>query len=313
MPEVCAQCTIHINTKSPGLQCRGFCEKFFHIKCVNISAEQFSFLKSRSNVEWKCVSCAAGIPPISPGYSSVSKPGEDPLFNRQICSLIKDTIKAELTDVINKQDDLLQSVNFCSDKITDFEKALTTIKEHMKTIEKLKAENESLKTDVKNLSSKLNDLEQYSRMNNIEIQGIPEKKDENVVKIFESVCKFLDHPIDMTNVEAVHRVQAYNKNATKNIIVRFTNRRIKNDILLAAKTKRSQLGVTGRALPLEGGRVFINEHLTPENKRLLREVRLAATEKGYKYVWINNANILIRKDDRSMIRAIKTADQLLSM
>lgn len=212
-----------------------------------------------------------------------------------------------------KQDDLLQSVNFCSDKISDFEKALTTIKENIKTIEKLKVENESLKKDVKSLTSKLNDLEQYSRMNNIEIQGIPEKNNESVVKIVESLCQFVDHPIDANAVEAVHRVQTYNVNAPKSIIVRFLSRKARDEVLLAAKVKRSQLGVTGRALPFEGGRVFINEHLTPENKKLFREVRLAATEKGYKYVWINNANILVRKDERSKIKTIKNTDQLLSM
>lgn len=78
-------------------------------------------------------------------------------------------------------------------------------------------------------------MEQYSRWNNLEIQGVCERFD-------------------------------------KNIIVKFVTRKVKEDILTAARNKRTSLGISGRGLPIDGvsNNVFFNEHLTPENKHFVR-------------------------------------------
>ncbi|CAH2090658.1 unnamed protein product [Euphydryas editha] len=45
--------------------------------------------------------------------------------------------------------------------------------------------------------------------------------------------------------------------------------------------------------------VFIQEHLSPQNKALHAAVRIRAKEKGYKYVWVRSGKIFVRKSEDS--------------
>lgn len=47
--------------------------------------------------------------------------------------------------------------------------------------------------------------------------------------------------------------------------------------------------------------LYINEHIKAKNKILFRYTRVATKGKQYKFVWIQNGNILIRKDNKSNI------------
>lgn len=52
-------------------------------------------------------------------------------------------------------------------------------------------------------------------------------------------------------------------------------------------------------------RIYINEHLTKVRRHLLYKTKEVAREKHYKYVWINEGDILIRKDDQSKVIRIR--------
>ncbi|CAH1113213.1 unnamed protein product [Psylliodes chrysocephalus] len=79
----------------------------------------------------------------------------------------------------------------CSGKIDEFQLSICEIGNFMKTFEVMKEENEDLKKRVTTLECRLNDFEQYSRLNNIEIQGVPERKDENISNIVNKVVDAL--------------------------------------------------------------------------------------------------------------------------
>ena len=73
-----------------------------------------------------------------------------------------------------------------------------------------------------------NKLEQYTRRNNIEIQGIPpqapdEKLEEKVIEVFDG----MNIAITKNHVEDCHRLSK----SSKSTIVRFVNRRHCNAIL----------------------------------------------------------------------------------
>lgn len=48
-------------------------------------------------------------------------------------------------------------------------------------MKQLKSENEGLKTAVSDMSVRLNLLEQYTRQDNVEINGLPENSNENLI------------------------------------------------------------------------------------------------------------------------------------
>ena len=79
---------------------------------------------------------------------------------------------------------------------------------------------------VYDLENQMNDLNQYSRRNNIEIQNIPEnilQKDleEYVIKVLHSI----DITIDSYGMVAVHRLGKFRSDKNRNVIVRFLNRK----------------------------------------------------------------------------------------
>lgn len=58
-------------------------------------------------------------------------------------------------------------------------------------------------------------------------------------------------------------------------------------------------------------RVYLNVHLTLDNKRILRETKDKARELDYKYVWVNDDGlILIRKNDNSSVLTIRSLDDI---
>ncbi|KAJ8937221.1 hypothetical protein NQ318_005925 [Aromia moschata] len=286
-------------------------------ECIGLSADQYKQATSIPGFVWKCQICLGSSCSTVSDEDMVNDNVSPNISSDRITNFMSD-VKSQLESLRKAQDKLVDSVTFCSDKVTDFEASLKQISDNMKIIENLKQSNENLKQQVCKLTSKVNELEQYSRLNNIEIQGVPVKNNENVLNIVENITKFLNVKIDPTQVEYAHRVQSQkrdNTNNVKNIIVRFTSRKLKDEVLSAVKTKRQAIGLTSPGLKIEGvsQRLFLNEHLTSENKLLFKEARDAAKTKKYKYVWVKNCNIYVRKTDDSRVKSIRSLDDVNSI
>lgn len=87
--------------------------------------------------------------------------------------------------------------------------------------EALTKENKVLRDENKKLSKQMCDLEQYSRLNNVELKGIPETKGEDCLAVVQVIGEKIGCPIADTDIDAVHRVPAKNGS---NIIARFCSR-----------------------------------------------------------------------------------------
>ncbi|CAG9817180.1 unnamed protein product [Phaedon cochleariae] len=326
MSKQCRICTENVGRKKPGIQCSGFCERFFHGDCLGFGSKQLDSLRV-DGITWKCNDCrsteshsrysltaAATMDTASPLTTKQQKQDVrsrsddsltgDNVSNRDLLAAM-DNMTKELRAFREQQVVLSNSVSFCSDKVSDSEEKLNKINEWMRATDKLLKENTKLKTDIANLESKVNDLDQAGRLNNIEIQGIPEKANENLNTIVQKICNYIEFETTPDKIEYIHRVQL-NKNSTnkiKNIILRFGSRNEKEKCLAAAKQKRMKRDNGSSKMEIEGvsDNFFINEHLTLHNKILYKEARLAAKQNKYKYSWTKNGMVFIRRDDTSRI------------
>ncbi|XP_044748813.1 uncharacterized protein LOC123309666 [Coccinella septempunctata] len=178
-------------------------------------------------------------------------------------------------------------------------------------VDKLTIENQQMKSDFETLNSRLNDLEQASRMNNLEIQGVQERENENLFQIMNKVCSTLNIPVVEGDFERIHRVRSNSKyspkDKPKNIIVTCSSRRLKDSILLANKRLRTQTNSKSSALSVEGlsNDIYINEHLTLANKILHKETREVARKRGIKFVWVRDGRVFARKTEASPILHIR--------
>lgn len=215
------------------------------------------------------------------------------------------TAKLEISSLSAKHDDLSRvvselksTVNFNSANCVDNAKCIADLNMSIKN---------SAASSVSLLESKIDVLEQQARQCNVELGNIPEKRGENLITVLESIASAINISIARNDVVAIHRVphaHAQN-NRPKNIVVKFASRLFRDNLLSAYRLSK---GLTSDRIGLSGTpcRIYVNEHLTLRNKNLFRKCREAANANKFKYVWIRNATVLVKKTDDSATFAIRT-------
>ena len=317
----CKICNTQVNRKKPGIQCSSFCEEFYHGQCLGLTMTQLDTLRV-DGASWSCADCRQNSPARVDRRASMGQQIQqsqlagptNSLGSRSSTYLGDVSVLEELRKIREEMVMLRESVSFCSNKITDFQGELAKMSDRIKVVDKLVAENNQLKSKLQSAENKINDLDQSARSKNLEIHGIPERENENLLEIFKKVGQTLKVVVDDNMVEFIHRVPTNGKYSPrekpKNIIVGLLSRKHRDSILSAVKSVRTQS--EGNHLAVEGlsNKVYINEHLTIINKILHKETRDVARQKKYKYVWVKNGNIFVRKTDVSQILHIKSLDML---
>ncbi|XP_046666447.1 uncharacterized protein LOC124358200 [Homalodisca vitripennis] len=191
--------------------------------------------------------------------------------------------------------------------------ALQKIEEFSKRVVDLELENGNLKKKVDELEIRVDDMEQYSRRNCLEIQGIPEEKNENVLDIVKDVGRALGMDVSEEMIDTCHRLGQKDSGyrGPRGIIVKFV-RRLDREALLQKRRERKK-DFSTRHLSLDRPSdvpVYLNESLSPMRRKLLAKARMLKRDRGYKYIWLRNGNILLRKEEGSAVIQIKTQADL---
>ncbi|XP_013161327.1 PREDICTED: uncharacterized protein LOC106113142 [Papilio xuthus] len=170
---------------------------------------------------------------------------------------------------------------------------------------------------IKDLSFRLCSLEQSMRESNLEINGIPEHKSENLVNTVLQLGNVIDHPINEEDILKATRVMKFNKESDRprSVIVKLKSPLCRDSVIAAvtkfnkknAKDKLSShhLGISGARVP-----VFVAEHLIPSSKTLHAAARKKSKELNYKFVWVRNGRIYVRKDESCKAILIRDMDSL---
>lgn len=248
-------------------------------------------------------------------------------------------IKKELNKYFDKiKSDFNKSFEFLSGQISDVKSNVDIIENRL-----LKLENEnteltaalkslqsqaqvntdasSLKTTIIQLHSELNDRDQATLLNDVEITGVPEFPGESVVNIVTSTASKLGVKLDARDVVYVAREGVARSAAgavvadgrspaagaagarPRRIVIRLARQALRNDLLHAARVRRdvttSDLGLP-QHVP---ARMYINERLTRANRVLLGKAREAKRELGWRFVWTKEGRIYARRDDTPSSRA----------
>ncbi|KAG5865228.1 hypothetical protein JTB14_026888 [Gonioctena quinquepunctata] len=114
--QICSTCTSTITRNTPGSPCSGFCEKYFHGRCVGLGKQDVGRLILHGAL-WKCADCKRASLLATENHES----GDEFSINSID---IFENIRTEMETPNNKYDNILESVNFCSNQIATFEKKL---------------------------------------------------------------------------------------------------------------------------------------------------------------------------------------------
>lgn len=116
----------------------------------------------------------------------------------------------------------------------------------------------------------LNNKEQASLNQSVEITGIPKTPNEDIPNIITSVANILNISIKNEDIVDTYRLKPY-KNTDGKIIAKFNSTILKDSIIKSIKLRyKNKNPVTGNNLctNFPEVKVFINDQLTKENKRL---------------------------------------------
>lgn len=315
------------------LECKS-CEKLYDVKCLSVTDEQFTNMAQEQKDGWCCPACIGkrkkGDNSSTPVRATHVGAGPVPLndtYTKMDDSRVtisrgskKSNPQPEMTKTPEVVDSLLlteiRGLKIVVEELRGQIEAVTAtldskIKEYLTvTTDSANLEIAQLKQTVTELEGKLEQRDQNNMANEIEIMGMPEHGGENLVHIMLTTAQKIGVELNENDIDHVVRVGPRRVQAPKYprpVVVRFVRRLKRDQIVKSAKTRR---GLTSEDIA-EGmpGRVFINERLTKSNRTLFRNARLRAAERGFRFCWVRNGSIYVRRaEGQPAIRVSSTHD-----
>jgi hypothetical protein len=300
---VCKKSTGQVRHKISCNECKRLC----HSTCVNLTKEDIDFIIAEKQT-WRCPPCSRERRGSMSGSSMIeSLPGTS-----------LEQILSKLDEAANERRRIEAEINkafeFVHEKIDEQKAAITkqseTLAQYLTFFEDLRNENQSLKKKIIDLETRIEENEQYLRSNSLEIQGVPEDKNEDVYEVVKRVAASLDLSIQREAIDICHRLGKRSGNdKPAGIIVKFVRREDKIKMLEKRRVKRnlstSDIGFSGPSVP-----VYVNESLSPAKRKLLGAARAAKREKGYTYLWIRSGKIFLRKNQGDPVIIVNSMQQV---
>jgi len=161
-------------------------------------------------------------------------------------------------------------------------------------------------------NQRIDELEAFSRSDNLIIRGLPElsaaerattSADLSSVSLLDTsksvesnVIKFCRDSLNVTvtsqDISIAHRLKAGPKDSARPILVRFTTRRIRNEVYQARKL-----------LKVASSRVYLSEHLTKNAADIFFDARRMLREKKIYGTWTQNGLVNVQFSPNPAIRA----------
>lgn len=320
---VCHRCDIEARD---GVQCT-LCLNWYDFPCAGITEAGYRKLGDRK-ATWKCSACKTGL--ASPLNPPTSKPTAGKVTQVDLDNIFQELKK--LTDQVSALPQLVENVRSIQidiselktlkDEMPDFKKSLdhvhatvdeltdklTDVEQEIQSLQKTKEDITRLQQRLEKIETTLHENDQRLRLNNVEIKGVPVTSSENLFTIVSKICTKVNCEVRQEQINYIARVPQRNSKDNKNIIMSLHNRYLRDDFIAAAK-KCKNLTITD--IGLNGsGNIYVNDHLTFENKQLLNKAKLLAKEKNFSYIWVKNCKILVKKNKTSPTLVIKSESDL---
>lgn len=294
----CSACGESFND---GVQCVA-CKKRLDFGCAQISETGWRKLGSERRAAWRCSACRSSSPASAPAPAGASEPASLEAVLKEVKDLRRQlvglpTLIEDVKSIKDELKELKSSCDFPVNRLDGFAIKIAEVENRVSSVEQLQATVSSLVADISSLKFQLSASEQRTRLNNVEIKGVPLKKDENLFSIVEAICKATNYSFPKAQINYLHRVPLHGSKE-KAIVVSFINRYVKEEFVASARACKTlsaaSLGFVGTSQ-----RVFVNDHLNAESKNLLNKSKSAAKEKNFNYVWVKYGKIHVRKNETS--------------
>ncbi|KAH9645329.1 hypothetical protein HF086_010293 [Spodoptera exigua] len=228
---------------SEGAHC-ATCEQWFHYQCAGVTKSGYQRLSKDKKLNWRCVKCKpseTAHPPNSPRPDSESDLTGTEAVLTEIRALSAkfaplEGLKEEVLALKKEFLDFKSSMNTqFSDVVNEFRSKINEMEQRIVLMDKVQCQVDQLQERIDQLEEGSNRNEQWLRMNNIELKGVPQSNNENLIDIVAKIGARINYPVSKNLINFISRVPSQQKEHFKPIIVGFCNRYIKEDFIAAAR------------------------------------------------------------------------------
>ncbi|KAI8441388.1 hypothetical protein MSG28_015003 [Choristoneura fumiferana] len=237
-------------------------------------------------------------PPNSYSMSSQSRPSlatcPEALLNDIVLKLTTlqtqfSAIQGIRTDLSQVKSDIAEMRSSIDSKLDSLAGRMNAIESRVGVLEESKMELDEVKKAINGVIIDTRRNEQWARRSNIQINGVPETRGENLVSIVKTLAALSGFELNTsTDVDFVTRVAVRNDtdSAKPKPIVLKMQARYKKDDFISALRKLKNLKASDIGFANCSNRIYINDHLSAFNKYLLREAKRRANQKQYQFCWV---------------------------
>lgn len=171
----------------------------------------------------------------------------------------------------------------------------TILEKFQDSVNGLRSEVSQLKPQLLETNNRVEQLEQFSRLNNLRLYGIPEQENENTDQTVIDICRNkLNINLSPNHIDISHRLKTQ-VNGIRPILVRLVNRSTKKNIF----NKKSKL---------KGSKIVIKEDLIHSKLLLLKDAQKCVPLKS---IWTNDCKIFVKIDNK--IKVINSPDDIKTL
>jgi hypothetical protein len=168
----------------------------------------------------------------------------------------------------------------------------------------LKDEIRHINKDLSHFESLYDAMEQNLLVKNVEITGVAETENENLIEIIGKISHSVGVLLHDVDIDSIHRKHGNQTSGLpRNIIVKFSRLRTKNVLMEKIKGQKLYNNIidpgSNNLRP-----IYFNDHLTSRSKYLFFLARKFKREGHVKYAWTNFGKIFIKKDDNSQTNCV---------
>ena len=176
--------------------------------------------------------------------------------------------------------------------------------EKLSFLEDTLKENKELKSKIKVLESKLDDLSSYTRRNNIVVHGAPIQENEDPINLAVKVSDAVGVKLEEKDIDIAHRLPSRNNNFAPPFIIKLVNRFKKEEVMSNAKRKKIMAKEFNGE---EKCQIFFNDHLTKKNQEILMKAKSLWADY---FIWTKNGHVLGRAKEGGRIFQIKLVEEI---
>ncbi|CAG9136192.1 unnamed protein product [Plutella xylostella] len=236
------------------------------------------------------------------------------------------------TDFLSaQQDDLKRDLGNTNTRVEILERENALLRTEIATTKKLicEANTSGLYGLISQLQSDLNERDQQTLINDVEISCIPEFEGESAVHIVKVVSAKLGVKLEESDVVSASRVGARRGAAETSdgvaarprpLVARLARRSLRDqlvnvehysqDTINNARVRRGASTADLGLPPHADQRLYVNERLTKANRQIFGKARELARTHGWKFVWTREGHVKVRRDTHAPIHQIRSATDL---